>query len=652
MFAEAEQQQFGLHAGFRTTAGRDKPGQEHASGRVRTRGRRWATRRAREIVATASLRPTLTDFASASSWLTSARDKVMNVREYLIDITTAAICRRDTSWLSYAAGAPEQADIITAHDPPHLLGNPTNEKDFTTATTTPVLSDHSTLSDLRHADDALLAKLGYRAEFKREFSLLETIAFAFSIMGVIASVSSTFSFPLVSGGHVGMIFGWLIPCLFVLTVAASMAELASSMPTSAGLYYFSAKLAPPKYSALASWITGWANITGQVTLVCSIDFTCAQMITSAISVGSDGAINLGTGPTYGILLAILFTHGIVCSAATNILARLNLFYVIVNLGTSIAAIIALLVCSGDNRVSTKDAFTMFENNTGWSDSGWAFLLAFTAPMWTLTGYDSAAHISEETAGAARAAPIAILIAVSATASLGWLLLIAASFATASVPTLLETTLPLPMAQLFYDVLGKHGMLAIWSFIIVVQYVTGAAQGVDASRVVFAFARDNALPGSRWWKRMNPHTQTPVNAAWLVMVLAGICGLLGFSATALSSLAGASVIGLYTSYVTPIFLRITSGRNKLVPGPFSLGKWYMPIGAIACAWVAFIVVLLLFPSYQYPTAATMNYAVVIIMAVFVFASASWILSAHKWFIGPIKNVDDSATTTFEEKQQSS
>ena len=54
------------------------------------------------------------------------------------------------------------------------------------------------------------------------------------------------------------------------------------------------------------------------------------MITSALYVGSDGAINLGAGPTYGILLAILFTHGIVCSAATAVIARLNIFYVIVN----------------------------------------------------------------------------------------------------------------------------------------------------------------------------------------------------------------------------------------------------------------------------------------------------------------------------------
>jgi len=307
--------------------------------------------------------------------------------------------------------------------------------------------------------------------------------------------------------------------------------------------------------------------------------------------------------------------------------------------TTIAAIVALLVCSGDNKVSTKDAFTLFENNSGWTNNGWAFLLSFTAPMWTLTGYDSACHVSEEVAGAARAAPLAILIGVAGTAGLGWILLIAASFATSPVSDILATKLPLPMGQLFLTTLGKRGMLIIWGFIIVVQYVTGAAQGVDASRVVFAFARDNALPGSRWWKRINHRTQTPVNAVWFVMHGSAICGLLGFSAAALSSLAGAAVIGLYVSYAAPIFLRITSGRDKFVPGTFTLGRWYMPIGIVAVAWVTFIVVLLLFPPSQVTNAKNMNYAVVIIMGVFVFATASWIISAHKWFIGPVKTIDE-------------
>ena len=50
------------------------------------------------------------------------------------------------------------------------------------------------------------------------------------------------------------------------------------------------------------------------------------MITTAIAVSTDGTVILGAGPTYGILLAILIVHGLVCSSATRILARLNLFY--------------------------------------------------------------------------------------------------------------------------------------------------------------------------------------------------------------------------------------------------------------------------------------------------------------------------------------
>jgi len=66
-----------------------------------------------------------------------------------------------------------------------------------------------------------------------------------------------------------------------------------------------------------------------------------------------------------------------------------------------------------------------------------------------------------------------------------------------------------------------------------------------------------------------------------------------------------VIGLYTSYAAPIFLRITYGKDKLVPGPFSLGRWATPVGAVAVAWVSFIVVMLFFPPIQAPNAEEMS-----------------------------------------------
>lgn len=106
--------------------------------------------------------------------------------------------------------------------------------------------------------------------------------------------------------------------------------------------------------------------------------------------------------------------------------------------------------------------------------------------------------------------------------------------------------------------------------------------------------------------------------------------------------------MYTSYATPIFLRMTSGRDKLIPGPFSLGRWYLPIGSIACAWVTFIVVLLCFPMTNAANSQNMNYAVVIIMAVFVFAAAWWVISARTWFVGPLPNVEDEGSLASTEK----
>ena len=84
---------------------------------------------------------------------------------------------------------------------------------------------------------------------------------------------------------------------------------------------------------------------------------------------------------------------------------------------------------------------------------------------------------------------------------------------------------------------------------------------------------------------------------------------------LTSPPSASVIGLYTSYAAPIFLRITSGRDKLKPGPFTLGRWAVPVGAIAVAWVAFIVVVLFFPPGQTINAQEMSMCINVISTFF-------------------------------------
>ncbi|OBZ71554.1 hypothetical protein A0H81_08507 [Grifola frondosa] len=130
-----------------------------------------------------------------------------------------------------------------------------------------------------------------------------------------------------------------------------------------------------------------------------------------------------------------------------------------------------------------------------------------------------------------------------------------------------------------------------------------------------------------------------------MVLAAICGLLGFSTTAFSSLARASFIGLYTCYATPIFLRITSGRHKLVPGPFSHDKHY----SIICQTIWRRTQQ--HHDERHPGDRDAPYwRVPLSQAVFVFATGSWVLSARNVLLDRFPTLIRKATTLLKKSSE--
>ena len=90
----------------------------------------------------------------------------------------------------------------------------------------------------RQADEALLASLGYKQEFRREFAPLEVFGIAFSIIGLLPSIASVLVYALPNGGPVAMVWGWAVASLGVLSIGISMAELASAAPTSGGVPSF------------------------------------------------------------------------------------------------------------------------------------------------------------------------------------------------------------------------------------------------------------------------------------------------------------------------------------------------------------------------------------------------------------------------------
>lgn len=115
--------------------------------------------------------------------------------------------------------------------------------------------DHAVLDHIADKDEEILVALGYKQEFKRDFSIWTTFSCSFSALGLLPSIASTLGYNLGYSGLAGSVWGWVVAGVGVQFVALGMAELCSSMPTAGGLYYASAVLAPDGWGPLASWVS-------------------------------------------------------------------------------------------------------------------------------------------------------------------------------------------------------------------------------------------------------------------------------------------------------------------------------------------------------------------------------------------------------------
>ncbi|TFK47246.1 APC amino acid permease [Heliocybe sulcata] len=507
------------------------------------------------------------------------------------------------------------------------------------------------------ADKQLLAELGYKQEFLRAFTPLEVFGIAFSIIGLLPSIASVLLYAIPNGGASAMIWGWAVASIFILFVGMSMAELASAAPTSGGLYFWTHSLSSPRWRNLLAWIVGYSNTIGSIASVASIDWGCAVQIMAAAGIGSNLEFTATNAQTFGCYVAIVLTQAVICCLATQVLARLQTVYVILNVLLCLAVIIALpIVTPSEFKNSASYAFGNFSNVSGWPN-GFAFILSFLAPLWTICSFDSSVHISEEASNAATAVPWAIVNAIGIAGILGWGINVSLAFCMGTdLDSLMNSPIGQPMAQIFFNSFGQKGTLGIWAVVVLVQYMMGSSMVLAASRQSFAFSRDGALPFSSVLYRMNSYTKTPVNTVWFVCISSILLGLLAFAGEgAIDAVFAIGVVALYVAYAIPIMARFM-GENEYKPGPFNLGIWSLPVAIIAVAWMAFMGVVFLFPTSPQTSVADMNYTIVVLGGVLIL-SLIWyyfpVYGGVHWFTGPIPTVErkyESSETSSENEKR--
>ena len=489
-----------------------------------------------------------------------------------------------------------------------------------------------------------LHRMGYAQELLRRMSGFSNFAISFTIISILSGCLTLFYFGMTNGGPAVINIGWPFVGVMVLVVGLAMAEVCSSYPTAGGLYYWAAKLGG-KSSAGWSWMTGWFNLLGQVAITAGIDFGLAFFVNFFLSTlisSWPSPLNAGTAfnsrlSIVGVYAVVLFIHGLLNTFGVRLVALLNDISVWWHIA-GVTIIVGVLFLFSKYHQSPSYVFTHFVNNTGFSfplASLYVFLTGLLNAQYTFTGYDASAHLTEETHNAAVSGPRGIVWSIIISLAAGWVLLIGVTQAINDGDYVnIAGAAGAAPGVIFQEAIGTTGASLLLLIVIGAQFYCGMSSVTANSRMIYAFSRDGAVPGSEFWHRINPRTRTPTNSIWFAAVGAFILGLpYLWNPTAYAAVTSIAVIGLYIAYGIPILLRLLAGE-KFQRGPWHLKGWSYVVGWVAVIWIAFISILFILPqAAPGNTLATFNYAPLAVIVVLLFAGGYWFLSAKNWFKGP-------------------
>lgn len=422
------------------------------------------------------------------------------------------------------------------------------------------------------------------------------------------------------GGAIGL--GWPVGCGLSALFALAMAQIASAFPTAGGLYHWASTLG----SRGLGWVTAWLNLLGLCAVLAAIDVGAWEFFVHAF--GPSLALH-DTETTQivfvGVLCAVqaLVNHHSI--ALTSRFTDANGTLIVV---TAVALAVACVVWAPTHDVSRLWTFHDYSGAAGgevWPASSsplYSFGLCLLFPLFTITGYDAAAHTAEETHDAARTVPRSIVSSVGWASLVGWLMLAAFVVAIPSLDQAAASGWDVFFATLS-AILPSGVRLALYAAIFVAQALCGLATVTSASRMLFAFARDGGLPASSWLRKVDARRKTPGPAIWVAT-----CAAFAFTlhARLYATLVSVSVIFLYLSAALPIGAALIAYRRTWTAmGPFRLGRAFRPIAFTALLAMGLIFYL----GVQPPNDAALHITVAFLLAL----GLLWLVYERRRFRGP-------------------
>jgi amino acid transporter len=249
---------------------------------------------------------------------------------------------------------------------------------------------------------------------------------------------------------------------------------------------------------------------------------------------------------------------------------------------------------------------------GFTDSGFLIAMAFVG--WAFVGFESAGAIAEEVKDPQRTLPKAVLFSLTFVAAVVAFSALAVILAIPDPAAILSGEEADPVYATLVYALGE-GPARFVNILFAIGFLASfLALQTSASRVIWAYARDNALPARAFLSKITGKESIPTRAVILATVVGVIMiALSQFAPNFFALMVNFTTGGFYISFWFPVIgFAIVYYSGKWVPGPFSFGKKMNVVSGAALIWVTFQFFNISWPRPVYPDSVWLDWSVAIAM----------------------------------------
>ncbi|KAK5062639.1 hypothetical protein LTR84_004712 [Exophiala bonariae] len=484
-------------------------------------------------------------------------------------------------------------------------------------------------------DAAVLAALGHKEELNRQFSFFSLAAYATITANAWTSIAGSLITAIYNGGAPGLIYGWIADCFFYFFIALSLAELTSSMPTSGGVYHWSAALAGPKYSKIIGFMTGYMNVLGWTLGLASLFAVTGLEVTGLYSLWHP-EYESKTWHVFIVFVVLNWTFAAFIQFGNRFLPLYNKIGLIFNIAAWLVVIICLASIPSTHSTNSF-VWTDYRNLTGWPN-GMSFILGLVGPAFAIGTIDSTTHMAEEIPNPSRNVPRAMLTSLFGTFWLGFLFLIALFYAAGSLDTILAANPTFPVASIMHSAFeNKNAAFACGLILFLASLPCSIGAQITTVRCTWSFARDGAVPFSSYFAKIDETNAMPARANILIASISTALGAIYIGSTiAFNALVASYAVMSTTSYGIAIGVHLFTGRKRIIPGWLHMGNG--PLGfivnSIAMIYIVVSNVFFCLPYFRPPvTAATMNYTSLVSYGLALLVVMWWFVGGKRSYKGP-------------------